>query len=149
MKRLAIIVILFSILSASFGCAIPKLSETPSLGDVAHLKIYCPPAKNYDADPEADGLGVEMQPYDINYDPINAEGVVSVKLWLEGEKDELLQEWYGIHIGRDDYRVFGAILRLEYVDYVPEVGDYGILEVTFTTPDQKSFTARHTYVVLY
>ena len=157
MKRLAIIVILFSILLCFFGCAIPKPSApadggegtTPSLTGVAYLDMDDARYRNTDADPKADELQVNIQPYGINDTPIDAEGVVSAKLWLAtglfkdvNKKGELLQEWYGIHISKDDYDSLGAIVRLEYHNgYVPEEGDSGILEVTFTTPDQKSFSA--------
>jgi len=155
MKRLAIIVILSSILLCSFGCAIPKPSAptdggegtTPSLTGVAYLDMDDACYRNTDADPKADELQVHIQPYGINDTPIDAEGVVSAKLWLAtglfkdvNKKGQLLQEWYGIHINKDDYGSQGALLRLEYNEYVPEEGDYGILEVTFDTPDQKSFS---------
>lgn len=164
MKRLAIIVILFSILLASFGCAIPKPSAptdggegtTPSLTGVAYLDMDDACYRNTDADPKADELQVHIQPYGINDTPIDAEGVVSAKLWLAtglfkdvNKKGQLLQEWYGIHINKDDYGSRGALLRLEYNEYVPEEGDYGILEVTFDTPDQKSFTAQDLCMMTY
>jgi hypothetical protein len=161
MKRLAIIVILFSMLLCSFGCAIPKPSApanggegtTPSLTGVAYLDMDDACYRNTDADPQADELEVHIQPYDINDIPIDAEGVVSAKLFLAtglfkdvNKKGELVREWYDIHISKDDYGSQGALLCLEYGEYVPEGNDengdlYGVLEVTFTTFDQKNFSA--------
>ncbi len=151
-------------LLCSFGCAIPKPSAdggggegiTPSSAGVAYLDMDDACYRNTDADPKADELRVAIQPYGINDTPIDAEGVVSAKLWLAtglfkdvNKKGQLLQEWYGIHISKDDYGSQGALLRLEYNEYVPEEGDYGILEVTFTTPDQKSFTAQDLCMMTY
>ena len=147
------------LLLTGLGCAVPK-SPVPAEGEqstpsppssVVTLDIFGGPvAWNWDADPEIDGLRVEIRPKDADENPMAAPGIVSAKLWLqeaflESEKGELIQTWAGIPVTKDDYSsICCAIVYLEYIDFFPTERQYGILEVTLTTDDGKSFTDRYT-----
>jgi hypothetical protein len=112
-------------------------------------------ADNWDADPEVDGIEFHLTPKDAEDKMVETPGVVSAKLWLkpsfleEKEKGDLVQEWSGIQITKDDYDwLMGVTIRLEYKGFEPKEMQFGILEVTLVTPDSKSFTARESSVML-
>ena len=122
---------------------------------VATIDIGWPTCENWDADPEVDGIEVDLSAKDAEDNTVQAPGVVSAKLWSEfptfsGEKGALIQEWSDIKITKDDYDWFWGwvTIRLEYKGYTPQKDEWGILEVTLTTPDGRSFTARATTVML-
>ncbi|MBE9512948.1 MAG: hypothetical protein IMY77_02685 [Chloroflexi bacterium] len=110
-------------------------------------------AKNWDADPEVDGIEFNLTPKDAEDNVVETPGVVSAKLWLrleypEARKGNLVQEWSNIQVDKDDYDwLSGASIRLEYKDFQPK-GQIGILEVTLETPDGKSFIASDTFALL-
>jgi hypothetical protein len=120
---------------------------------VVTIDIGWPVAKNWDADPEIDGLEFDFTPKDAEDEMVRTSGMVSAKLWLEslweGSKGDLIQEWSNIQITKDDYDwLWGAAIRLEYRGFEPQEMQFGILEVTLVTPDDRSFTARAKDVLL-
>ena len=160
------------------SCAIPKppleaghpIEEKPG-GKIAPsnrittLGIGYLMLESWDADPEVDGVRVELFLKDAQDNFVKTEGVVGAKLWLqpsilEKVKGDLIQKWSGIQITYEDYgwaggmktpvQIFigGAKMLLQYKDYIPGESDYGILEVTFTTPDGRDFTAREKSIKL-
>lgn len=143
---MALLVAIASLVAMLSGCAILK---SPPSTDVVTLDIFgWPTAENWDADPEADGIEVEIWPKDAEGHMVEAGGTVSAQLWLqksffEAEKGELIQTWGGIPVSKEDYGfIGGAVLRLEYRGFTPTGDDWGILEVTLTISDGKSYTAR-------
>jgi hypothetical protein len=160
MRKLVLLLIAILICSLAFGCAAPTTPvpaqqpppptpSTPPSSGVVTLDLFgFTTAKNWDADPEIDGIEVEIWPKDAKDEVVRAPGTVSAKLWLqkslfESEKGELVQTWSGISIKKEDYGfIGGAKVRLEYSGFVPTEEQWGILEVTFTTLDGNSFTAR-------
>jgi len=116
-----------------------------TIGDIYLL------AKNWDADPEIDGLEFSLTPADSNGNMVKSPGHVSAKLWkavtvgyeskcLKRDSD-LLESWNNVLLNEENYGFMGATIRLEYTNY--KVTDnsmaMGCVEVTFTTPDGKSF----------
>ncbi len=91
---------------------------------------------------------MNIWPKNVEDHTVEAAGTVSAKLWLqksffESEKGELIQTWSNIPVSKDDYGFLGgAVIRLEYSGFIPMEHQYGILEVTLTTTDGKSFTTR-------
>src|SRR3989304_2618905 len=85
---------------AIMGCQ--KATEsTPQNGEpatkVKTLELFLPQGKNWDADPEADGIEVEIEPKDENDNMVNTSGKITAKLWYKqfstGEQGDLIQEW--------------------------------------------------------
>lgn len=170
MRRLAYVLIAILILIPVIGCASPKLpvpagetSEPSVPGEetlaeptkVTTIDIGWPMSKNWDADPEVDGIEFDLTPKDAEDKMVETLGVVSAKLWLEksflegGGKGDLVQEWSNIQVTKNDYDwVWGVTIRLEYKGFEPEEMQFGIFEVTLVTPDGKSFTARESSVML-
>lgn len=156
MRSLLVIIAILVVLALSWGCATPTppvpaggQPATPPSSGVVTLDIFgFTMAKNWDADPEVDGIEVEIWPKDAEDHTVEAAGTVSAKLWLqksilESEKGELIQTWTDIPVSKDDYGFLGgAKVRLEYSGFTPTEEQWGILEVTLTTTDGKSFTAR-------
>lgn len=128
----------------------PAPAPAPSTStEVVTIDIGWPMAKSWDADPELDGIEIQLTPKDAEDRTVETEGVVSARLWLErsfmegGGKGDLVQEWSGIQVTKDDYDwLMGATIRFEYKGFQPKRMQLGILEVTLVTPDGKSFTAR-------
>jgi hypothetical protein len=157
MNKVAIIIsLVLAMVVGLSGCATPKppvpaeggqATPSPPSGVVTLDIFLWPVAKNWDADPEADGLEVNIIPKDAQDKEVKAPGTVSAKLWLqksilEPEKGELIQTWTDIPVSKEDYGfIGGAILRLEYHAFTPTGDQWGILEVTFTNPDG-TFAAR-------
>jgi len=86
MKRLAIIVILFSILLCFFGCAIPKPSANEIIEDLAYVEVSPTPYSD-DADPEDDGFGIDIAYYDSKSELIHSNVPVEVIIEIYGYKD--------------------------------------------------------------
>jgi len=156
MNKVVIIIIslVLAMVVGLSGCATPKPpvpaeggQPTSSPSGVVSLDLFgFPIGKNWDADPEVDGIEVNIWPKDAQDKGVQALGTVSADLWLlksifELEKGELIQTWANIPVSKEDYGfIGGAILRLEYHAFTPTGDQCGILEVTFTNPDG-SFTA--------
>jgi len=103
-------------------------------------------ATSWDADPETDGIKVEIEPLNVHEVLVKAPGTVSAELWLQKdlsgrEKVRLLQSWRTSVEETDYVRVSGAVVQLEYSGFVPGYDQWGTLELTFTTTDGKSFTS--------
>jgi len=128
---------------------------------VQTLGLFLAQGKNWNSDPDADGVEVTIQPKDVNDDMVRAAGAISAKLWysdldsaFSNVKGDFIQEWTNIRVSRDNYDFLGAEVRLEYK---PEVKQsilshrkyqMGWLEIILTTPDGKSFTAKYDSVLL-
>jgi len=156
--RVLSVVVAMLVLALSWGCATPKPPvpagqpappTAPKATGVVTLDIFgFPMAKSWDADPEVDGIEVEIWPKDAEDHTVKAAGSVSANLWLqksilESEKGELIQTWSNTPVSKDDYGFLGgARVRFEYSGFTPTEQQWGILEVTLTTGDGKSFTAR-------
>lgn len=108
-------------------------------------------AENWDADPEVDGLEFDLSPRDKDDVQVESEGTISIKLWktigyddkcLKRDED-LLEQWNNIKVTKGDYSIFGATIRAEYKNYqvTDDKSATGCAEVTFTTPDGKSFVS--------
>ena len=114
--------------------------------DIEAVGFIVSGAVNWDDDPEPDGIQFVIRPQDVEGFMVKAEGSLNTKLWsqpddFKEEKGELIQEWNDIHVTKKDYTEdLIARIRLEYDDYAPVPGERGILEVTLTIPDGRSFT---------
>lgn len=110
---------------------------------------------NWDADPEVDGLKFDLNPKDKDGSQVDSSGIISIKLWkmvavgfedkcLKRDED-LLESWDNISVKEEDYNLFGAEIKAEYNKYKITEDKYnqGCVEVTFTTPDGKSFKSNY------
>ena len=176
MTKLVLLLIAILICGLTFACAAPITpvpaqpspaqpvppppatstpAPPPTPTQVVTIDIGLPLAKNWDADPEIDGVEFNLTPKDAQDKMVRTPGTLSAQLWLEksflegGGKGLLVQQWSGIQLTKDDYDIiFGARIRLEYRAFKPGMLQFGVLEVTLETPDGKSFTARATSVLL-
>ncbi len=136
---------------------------------IAYIDIGFPIAKNWDADPEVDGIEIELSPKTKNDELVKVDGVVKAKLWrytcteysdvlntcIKKEcvkSDKALLESWNIPITKDQFDpIFGATIRLEYEHYDPtqdeEDFSQGCLLVTFEAQG-KSFSAEEDSVFL-
>ncbi len=142
-------------LSSQVPSPAPAPAPAPISTKVVTIDIGWPVAENWDADPDIDGIELYLRPEDAQGKMVETASVVSAKLWLErsiiegGGKGSLIQEWSGIQLTKEDYDwLYGATIHLEYKGFRPASIQFGILEVTFVTPDGKSFGARANYIVL-
>ena len=115
--------------------------------DVTAIGFIVAASVNWDDDPEPNGVAFAVRPQDADGFMVKAEGNLNARLWAQPDrgadkKGELIQEWNDIHVTRRDYgkKDLAARIRLEYADYKPALGEWGILEVIFTLPSGKSFT---------
>lgn len=134
--------------SSGDGATTPA-EETASRTQVVTIGDIYATAKNWDADPEVDGLELHLTPKDAEDHMIETAGTVGAKLWLEksplegGGKGELIQEWQNIRVTPNDYGlIMGATIRLEYSGFQPDKYQLGILEVTLETPDGETFSSQ-------
>jgi len=168
MRKLVWLLTAILILSLAISCTPPKLpvpaGEAPPAQAppaptkvVTTLDIGFAMPKNWDADPDTDGIEFHLTPKDAQDKMVETPGVISAKLWLQvtpppsysPQKGNLIQEWSNIQVTKDDYDwLMGATIRLEYKGFQPTNMQFGILEVTLVTPDGKSFTARASPVML-
>lgn len=131
---------------ACFAMAVLACSCAGTLTDIEGVGFIVSGAVNWDDDPEPDGIQFVIRPQDVEGFMVKAEGSLNTKLWsqpddFKEEKGELIQEWNDIHVTKKDYTEdLIARIRLEYDDYAPVPGERGILEVTLTIPDGRSFT---------
>jgi len=130
----------------------PGCAHTPV--DIEAVGFIVSGAVNWDNDPEPDGIQFVVRLQDADGFMVKAEGSLSARLWsqpdvLKEEKGKLIQEWSDIHVTKKDYTEdLLARIRLGYNDYTPVLGERGILEVTLTLPDGRSFTVEESNISL-
>lgn len=115
-------------------------------------------AKNWDADADPDGIEVTLEVKDRDGGGTTANGRLSAKLYstttdyetMDKIKLDLLKEWDGIAIEKENYDWIGVKVRLEYGDMELPEDRYatGWLEITFVTEDGKEFNAQDDSVFL-
>ena len=116
------------------GCASPS-----EVVDITSLGLIMSASVNWDKDLEVDGVQFIMRPLDKHGIMVKSEGILSAKLWSQPdffnkEKGKLIQTWDNIRIQKRDYgKEMIVRVRLEYKDYTPSVGEFGILEVMLIT----------------
>lgn len=108
-------------------------------------------AKNWDEDPEIDGLKFYLFPKNRYDNAVRSPGTISIKLWriiklgeryeCSQEKEDLLERWDNLSVTADDYGVMGATIGVGYREYKPTKDKYamGCAEAVFTTPDGRNF----------
>ncbi len=114
-----------------------KAESKPVMKEVTTLDVWLAKMDNWDADPEADGIEIQIQPRDSNDKPQYVAGVANARAYtrtlntstFKYEKNVLIKEWTNIQIDTD-YDLLGKKIRLEFDEgYVPEGGLY--LEFNF------------------
>jgi hypothetical protein len=110
----------------------PVVEAKPVIKEVTTLDVWLAKMDNWDADPEADGIEIQIQPRDSNDKPQYVAGVANARAYTRNlntstfkyEKDELVKEWTNIQID-SDYDILGKKVRLEFDGgYVPDSGLY-------------------------
>lgn len=131
-----------------------KAPEPTKIQTLGTVDLY---AKNWDADPEVDGLEFNLEPKDKDNDLVKTDGTVSVRLYklasltrncLKRDED-LLDSWTDVQVKKADFSyITGVKVQLTYDNYVPtsDSTDAGCAEITFTTPDGQSFKAVDEYI---
>lgn len=159
-----LLLLLFLVVAAISGCsttpdATPVLPEaqvphTENSQTITSLGLFTAHAFDWGRDGELDSLSVTLVTTTKDSTYVEPKGRVSAMLWLQPdsskrERGPLVEAWTGIQIQEKDYvKIIGAFVRdipganvrLEYNDYEPRDYQYGVLEVTLTTPEGKSFT---------
>lgn len=122
---------------------------------VQAINLFLAKGENWDADSDNDGVEVTLSPRDRDDKQVKTDGTVSAKLWYSEYdasynrvKGEFIQEWINIPVSKDSYGFLGTKVRLEFNNFTAKSSDYGYLEVTLTTPDGKTFTAKQDIVGL-
>jgi len=142
-----LMLVCFAVAVVAPGCA-----HTPV--DIEAVDLIVSAATNWDDDLEPDGVQLIVSPQDDTGLVLKAEGSLNARLWSQPdaskeEKGKLIQEWSDIHITKKDYTEdLIARIRLEYNDYTPVLCERGILEVTLTLPDGRSFTFEESNISL-
>ena len=132
MRKLVWLLTVILILSLAISCAPPKPpvpaeeATSPARTEVVTIDIGWPMAENWDADPEVDGIEFNLTPKDVEDKMVETPGVVSAKLWLkpsfleEKKKGDLVQEWSGIEMTKDDYSwLMGVTIWLQTRTWPP------------------------------
>jgi hypothetical protein len=108
-------------------------------------------AKNWDEDPEVDGLEFYLFPKNRYNNAVRSPGIISIKLWRiikSGEKfecsqtkEDLLEHWDNLSVNVEDYGFLGATIGVGYREYKPTKDKYamGCAEAVFTIPDGRNF----------
>jgi len=111
-----------------------------------------PMVKNWDSDPEADGLEFYLSPKDSKDKLVTTGGALTAKLYatsIMGTKLDLIQEWDSVAVTKDNFDYMGAKIRLEYKnDFTPSQSAIGWLEITFKTSDEKEFSTKNETIFL-
>jgi hypothetical protein len=120
---------------------------------VQYLEIRAS-AKNWDSDAEVDGLKVSYRPLDINDDLVKVSGHLSYILYYRtydrnynAKKGQIAVDASDIQIPvyASDCDYYDCTTHI-YITGLDEPGEYGILEVTLTTSDGKTFSATDDFV---
>lgn len=129
--------------------------EEPQM-PVQYLEVTAS-AKNWDADAEVDGLEVNYRPLDISDDLVKVSGGhLSYKLYFRTYDNNYNAKKGQIAVDASDKQIPVYASDCDYYDctthfYITgldEPGEYGILEVTLTTSDGKTFSATDDFVSL-
>ena len=127
--------------------------EEPQM-PVQYLEITAS-AKNWDADAEVDGLEVSYRPLDISDNLVKLSGGhLSYKLYYRTYDSNYNAKKGRIAVDASDKQIPVYSSDCDYYDctthfYITgldEPGEYGILEVTLTTSDGKTFSATDDFV---
>jgi len=126
--------------------------------NVTHLEIECNYPENWDADADDDGITYSLRPLADDNSIVPIEGTVEAQayeriqideLGMEFEKGKLLYTGTNTLEGKERLKYFttwdGYSIRLDWDNVQPypaSSDDYGILYVTFTDNEGKSFEAR-------
>lgn len=126
-----------------------QITEEPT--NVVSLSTVLPRARNFDSDPEKDGVEVTVSPKDVDGNLVRTDGTVTARLWLsvfdsEGNRvrGRLLETWNNMPVSKSGYGDYGYKIVLPFSNYASQTNDYGLFEITLRTPDGKSFTAEET-----
>jgi len=120
--------------------------STDSAEAVKSVDIFgIPTAKNWDADPEDDGIEITIEPKDMNGNLVEAAGTVEVSLYentgtvLEQKRGVKIAAW-ALTITEDDYGFMSSNdLRMEFPNNMPKsLYGSGIIVVKFTTKQTES-----------
>ncbi|MBA7503012.1 hypothetical protein ES706_01618 [subsurface metagenome] len=169
MKRSIILSLLLLGLLA-FGCASPPETVTPPpakeiIEDLAYVKIS-PTTYTDDADPEADGFGIDIRFYDSKSQPIHFSDVpIQVTIEVYGYKDtdryvdfdHTEMEFICTKQTTIDHSIrwsemYGNYIKIPFESLPLDPSKYykyGTVKVTVITPQQGSFEAIKDYAKLY
>ncbi|MBN1377387.1 hypothetical protein JW949_03615 [Candidatus Woesearchaeota archaeon] len=184
MKKIMFLIFILAILLIS-GCASPTYTKDnsqetsnqqtntqeeiePKEKEITYISLLWPISKNWDSDPEVDGIEIDLTPYTKNDEMVETEGIVEVKLWeytctdysemlemcIEKDcvksEDALLEEW-NVPLKKEDFDFMGATIRAEYEKYDPTEDErnypQGCILVTLKAQD-KEFSAEEDSVSL-
>jgi hypothetical protein len=117
--------------------------------DIVTLQFYLLTARDLDNGiPGIDSLFFRVAPKDAKGSIVKQDGTIDAALWIR-EYDEnhlpakgyLIGTWNDTQVYVEDYDYTGASVSLSFGDnYTPDAKDYGILEVTFITPEGARIT---------
>jgi len=108
-------------------------------------------AKNWDEDPEVDGLEFYLFPKNKDDNAVRSPGIISIKLWkiikseekyeCSQKEGDLLERWDNLLVKVDDYGFMGATIGVGYREYKPTKDKYamGCAKAVFTIPDGRNF----------
>jgi hypothetical protein len=123
------------------GCG--SSSSTPTTGaSIVSIKIVSAGGNTWDS---KRGMEFYLAPQDLQHKIVATSGTLEVKLFLSellrpNWKGEQLQQWSNVKVAPGDFDAAkGALIRLEYSNFTPDVVHPGILEVTLLTKDGKKF----------
>lgn len=122
---------------------------------VTGLSTILPRARNFDSDPEKDGIEVVLSPKDAYGNLEMTDGTINARIWrsaydVNGTRmhGDLIESWSGISISKSSYDDYGYKLVLPFRSYVSQPNDYGFFEIVLTTPDGKEFAAEEVLLSL-
>lgn len=144
---LAVAVICTTISVTFFACDGAKTENITS------VKYSISASVDWDKDQAADGVQFRIRPLDDYGLLVKDNMVVNAKIWKlldENNSDNitLLQEWDGINITKKDFDQYGAVVRLEFTNYVPLAPDKGKLWVEAFVPDGRNFSFQESNILL-
>lgn len=122
---------------------------------VVELTTILARAKNWDTDPENDGIEVIISPKGINGNLVKADGKAGAKLWQalydqEGNRihGQLIQQWDNVAVSQGMFDDYGAKLLFDFRGFSPKPNEFAFFQTVLTTPDGSSFAAKETLVAL-
>ncbi len=145
------------LLLAVLTCSLPLCgcgsspSSSADTSSIVIMEIVSPTATTWDS---KTGLELRLKPQDLHGKVVPAPGTIDAKLYISvllkpTEKEDLVQSWTGIKVSAGDFDAnSGALIRLDYRNYAPEVVQHGILDITLDTTDGRRLTATASDIVL-